>query len=72
VGDKYSWNVAQVSFSQPESFLDKSKACFRRLQNSPSAQTIVIADLNLRQDLVAKTLSMAAQKNTFGQQTVCS
>jgi hypothetical protein len=29
----------------PESILDKSKARFRRLQNSPSAQTVVIADL---------------------------
>ena len=46
--------------SPPEIVLDKSKACFRRLQNSPSAQTVVIADLTLRQDLLAKTLSMAA------------
>jgi hypothetical protein len=43
--------VAPKSFSLPESILDKSKACFRRLQNSPSAQTIAIADLTLRQDL---------------------
>jgi hypothetical protein len=53
--------VAQKSFSLPESILDKSKACFRRLQNSPAAQTLVIADLALRRDLLAKTLSMAAQ-----------
>jgi len=46
--------------------LDKSKACFRRLQNSPAAQTLVIADLALRQDLLAKTLSMAAQMDIFG------
>jgi hypothetical protein len=37
--------VAQKSFSLLESVLDKSKACFRRLQNSPAAQTVVIADL---------------------------
>jgi hypothetical protein len=30
---------------QVKSGLDKSMACFRRLQDSPSAQTIVIADL---------------------------
>jgi hypothetical protein len=47
--------------------LDKSKACFRRLQNSPAAQTLVIADLALRQDLLAKTLSMAAQMDILGQ-----
>jgi hypothetical protein len=29
--------------------------------NSPTAQTIVIADLNLRQALLTKTLSIAAQ-----------
>jgi hypothetical protein len=48
-------------FRLPESVLNKSKARFRRLQNSPSAQTLVIAYLALRQDLFAKTLSMAAQ-----------
>jgi hypothetical protein len=53
--------VAPKSFSLPESVLDKSKARFRRLQNSPSAQTLVIADLALRQDLLAKTLSMSVQ-----------
>jgi hypothetical protein len=46
--------------------LDKAKACFRRLQNSPSAQTVVIADLALRQALLTKTLSIAAQINTLG------
>jgi hypothetical protein len=46
--------VAQKSFSLPESVLDKSKARFRRLQNSPTAQTLVIADLALRQDLFVK------------------
>ena len=50
----------------PESVLDKSKACFRRLQNSPSAQTVVIAYLALRQAFLAKTLSMAAQMNVLG------
>jgi hypothetical protein len=46
--------------------LDKSKACFRQLQNSPSAQTLVIADLALCQDLLAKTLAMSAQMKIFG------
>jgi len=46
--------------------LDKPKACLRRLQNSPAAQTVVIADLTLRQALLAKTLSMAAQTDIFG------
>jgi hypothetical protein len=46
--------------------LDKSKARFRQLQNSPAAQTVVIADLALRQDLLAKTLAMAAQTDIFG------
>jgi hypothetical protein len=45
--------------------LDKSKARFRRLQNSPSVQTVAIADLTLRQDLLAKTFSMAAQMDIF-------
>jgi hypothetical protein len=48
--------------------LDKPKARFRRLQNSPSAQTVVIAYLTLRQGLLAQTLSMAAQMDIFGQQ----
>ncbi len=46
--------VAQKSFSPPASVLDKSKARFRRLQNSPAAQTLVIADLTLRQDFFVK------------------
>jgi hypothetical protein len=58
--------VAPKSFSLPASVLDKSKACFRRLQNSPAAQTIVITDLTLRQALLAKTLSMIAQTDIFG------
>jgi hypothetical protein len=58
-------------FRLPASVLDKSKACFRRLQNSPAAQTVVIADLTLRQDLLAKTLSMAAQRDMFGQHSHC-
>jgi hypothetical protein len=47
-------SVAPKSFSPPASVLDKSKACFRRLQNSPAAQTVVIADPTLRQDLFVK------------------
>jgi len=43
-----------ILFACPESILGKSKARFRRLQNSPAAQTIVIACLALRQDLFAK------------------
>jgi len=38
-------SFAPKSFSLPESVLDKSKARFGRLQNSPSAQTVVIAIL---------------------------
>jgi hypothetical protein len=34
-------------------------------KNSPAVQTVVIADLTLRQDLCAKTLSMAAQTDIF-------
>jgi hypothetical protein len=60
--------VAQESFSLPESVLDKATACFRRLQNSPSAQTVVIAYLTLRRGLLAKTLSTTAQIDSFGQQ----
>jgi hypothetical protein len=54
-----------ILFACPESVLDKSKARFRRLQNSPAAQTLVIADLALRQDLFVKTLSMDAQSNIW-------
>lgn len=63
-------HVAQKSFSLPASILDKSKACFRRLQNSPASQTVVIADLALRQDLFAKTLAMVAQMDILVQQFV--
>ncbi len=56
---------AQKSFSLPESVLDKSKTCFRRLQNSPAAQTLVTTYLTLRQALLAKTLSMTAQMDIF-------
>jgi hypothetical protein len=60
-------DVAPKSFSLPESVLGKSKACFRRLQNSPSAQTLVIAYLTLRQDSLAKTLSRQLKRIFFGQ-----
>jgi len=43
--------------TEPETFWDKSKACFRRFQNSSAfgrIQTIGIADLPLRLDLFAK------------------
>jgi len=59
--------LPKESFSQLESVLDKSRACFRRWQNSPAAQTVVIADLTLHQDLLDKALSMAAQMDIFGQ-----
>jgi hypothetical protein len=55
--------LPKYPFSPSESVLDKAKASFRRLQNSPAAQTIVIADLKLRQALFAQTLSIAAQMN---------
>ncbi|HPX31639.1 MAG TPA: hypothetical protein PKW92_11200, partial [Smithella sp.] len=32
---------------------------------SPSAQTVVIADLSLRQDLLYKTLSIAARRDIW-------
>jgi hypothetical protein len=54
-----------ILFALPESVLDKSKARFRRLQNSPAAQTLAIADLEFRQDLIAKTLSTAAQSDIW-------
>jgi hypothetical protein len=47
-------DVAQKSFSLPETVLDKATACSRRLQNSLSAQTVVIADLTLRQAFLTK------------------
>jgi hypothetical protein len=58
-------HVAQKSFLLPENVLDKSKACFRRLQNSPSAQTLVIADLTLRQDFNSQNALKAAQMDVF-------
>jgi len=54
--------LPKYPFRLSEKRFDKSKARFRRLQNSPLAQTIVIADLTLRRDLLVKTLSMAAPK----------
>jgi hypothetical protein len=62
---KNKGSVAPKSFSLPEIVLDKSKARFRRLQNSPAAQTLVIADLTLHQDLLAKTPSKAAKMDFF-------
>jgi hypothetical protein len=47
--------------------LDKSKARLGRLQNSPSAQTLVIAHPTLRQDCIAKTLLTAAQVDIMAQ-----
>lgn len=58
---RWEESFAPKSFSLPESVLDKSKARFGRLQNSPSAQTVVIARPALRQDFLAKTLLTAAQ-----------
>ena len=62
--------VAPKSFSLPESVLDKSKARFRRLQNSPSAQTLVIADLTLRQDFFPKRFQCQLKWIYLGQQIV--
>jgi hypothetical protein len=60
-------DVAQKSFSLPKSILDKSMVRFRRLQNSPAAQTLVIADPTLRQVLFAKTLSRPLKWISLGQ-----
>jgi hypothetical protein len=62
----FQGSVAPKSFLLRESVLDKSKVRSGRLQNSPSAQTLVIAYPALRQDFFAKTLSMAAQIDIFG------
>jgi len=61
---------APKSFSLPQSVLDKSKARFGRLQNSPSAQTVAIAHPALRQDLFAQTLLTATQKDILVQNTM--
>jgi hypothetical protein len=53
--------LRQNHFRCRKNVLDKSKARFGRLQNSPSAQTFVIAHPALRQDCMAKTLLTAAQ-----------
>jgi len=48
-------------FAMSKTFFDKSKTCSRRFENSPlAAQTAQIADLPLRQDLLAKNVLMTA------------
>jgi hypothetical protein len=71
-------SVAPKSFSLPASVLDKSKACFRRLQNSPAAQTLVIADLKFIPNLIRdfakiylpKRLQWPLKRTALWQQTV--
>jgi hypothetical protein len=75
--------LAQKTFSLPASILDKSKACFRRLQNSSAVgcwrtQTIVIADLefilSLSKDFAKiyqpKRFQWPLKWISFGQQVV--
>jgi hypothetical protein len=62
--------LPQNHFRCRKSVLDKSKARFGRLQNSPSAHTLVIARPALRQDCMAKTLSTAAQIDILAQNTM--
>jgi hypothetical protein len=58
-------------FAWSKTFFDKSKACSRRLalrlhfvrELALRAQTVQIADLPLRQDLLAKNVLMTAQRN---------
>jgi hypothetical protein len=53
----------EISFRLPEIFWDKSKARSRRFQNSPASQTVGIADLPCRLDLLSKNFLMAAQRD---------
>jgi hypothetical protein len=52
-------------FALPKTFFDKSMARSRRLQNSPPSadQTVAIASLPLRQDLLAKNVLMTTQRD---------
>jgi hypothetical protein len=58
-------DVAPKSFLLPESVLDKSKACFRRLQNSPSVQTLVIALSYASPRIISQTLSKKLKMDIF-------
>jgi hypothetical protein len=62
--------LPKISFSLPEIVLDEPTARFGRLQNSPSAQTVVIADPTFRLASFAKTFSMAAQMDFIWARTV--
>jgi hypothetical protein len=62
--------LRQNHFRCRKSVLDKSKAHFGLLQNSPLAQTLVIARSALRQDFLAKTLLTAAQIDILAQNTM--
>jgi hypothetical protein len=60
-------------FAWSKTFFDKSKACSRRFENSPpkADQTVQIADLPLRQDLLAKKrFNDRSKEFLFGQQPV--
>jgi hypothetical protein len=52
-------------FALSKTFFDKSMARSRRFQNSPPSadQTVEIASLPLRQDLLAKNVLMTAQRD---------
>ena len=53
-------------FACLKTFFDKSKARSRRFQNSPfKAQTVEIAYLPLRQDLLAQNVLKTAQRNFY-------
>jgi hypothetical protein len=53
-------------FAFPKTFFNKSKARFMRFQNSPTKanQQAEIANLSLRQDFLATSVFMAAQRNS--------
>jgi len=52
----------ETSFRLPETFWNKSKACCRRFQNSPAAQTVGIAYLALHLDLLTKKFPNCCSK----------
>jgi hypothetical protein len=59
-----------ISFRVPEIFWTKSNACYKRFQNSLSAQALGIAYLVLRQDLSVKMFQWPHAGISFRQQAV--
>ena len=63
--------LPKTLFALSKTFFDKSKACSRRVSATLHfvsklalrAQTVEVADLPLRQDLLAKNVLMTAQRN---------